>query len=238
MRYRYLLVAILLCACSSTPPGGETEESSSDTEADPDATVAADADAAGGECPCPDSLVCEEGFCVRPGGPEDAGADSSTPEDADESAPDTADTRDGSADSGDTCVCSTESTCCDGCQPRNEGEGCDNGKGDNPAKCQSGTCVDVSYDECNCGTADSCCDGCFYTPGKVCDRGRRKECKNPDAACSEVLLVQERVRRCVSETGRPNCSAEWTEWETIERRECGRAECCEIKDDFSDTVCQ
>lgn len=68
---------------------------------------------------------------------------------------------------GTICTCDTETECCDGCLPINDGAACDDGDPATGADaCQAGQCVG---EPCECSEG-ACCDGCFLLErDTVCD---------------------------------------------------------------------
>lgn len=114
--------------------------------------------------------------CSGPTGGQDAGEsrDDAGPSDAGEAMPDTGPPADGGPpdagsqpdsgppDAGCECASVGESTCCDGCFIRNEGESCTDtieGTG-GEGECVAGQCIG---EPCECDEGP-CCDGCFFRP--------------------------------------------------------------------------
>jgi len=197
-RWILLCAPLALLACSSGAPGGTASSSTDASRAD---TGAADTS----ECPCPGTLVCERGFCVRP--PSDAtgspsqdtstgGEDVEPQDDVSTSFQDvTADTSDdaGRDDAGqaDACECSDASKkCCDGCHLLPEGRGC--AEDGERTTCEPGGCAGTwkhtrTFAECD-GTSPTCPE----PTKKVLDS---ENCQEGEW-CYPVKGCQESFRRC------------------------------------------
>lgn len=151
MRRTCLLLTLLLAACSS-PPGEAPPTIETPDVADAGAADAESADTGPAPVDCADSRdgttckvtdagrwVCYEGRCVDPNAEPDTGT--------------------AAQDAGDTCVCDAVTQCCDGCQPKREGQRCRQPQKN--FRCEQGYCVE----SCECTDATKrCCDGCNFEP--------------------------------------------------------------------------